>query len=147
MAVHNGKYVDQRLVVNEVLISRLADLMVLTNMHKHEMKKELEENFSETFKGKEIYIQHYEKLRRAAEKYNRDKFDMTYEDAQTIALARINAIQGDEDASNRDKLMANQQWIDVHGCCAKYSGGSRRFDPDDLKKTLEEIEGDEKQSG
>lgn len=140
----SSKYVDKRLVVNDILIACVADWMVLSNMHKHQMKSRLEKDFEEEFHHKKISIFDFEKLRRAAEKYNREKLDLTFEDAQTIALARINAVQGDPDASNRDKLMANQQWIDVHGCCAKYSGGSRRFDPDEMKKALDEMEIDEK---
>lgn len=140
------KYVDRRLVVNEILIAYCADLLHIEALHKHQIKARIEKDFDDIFKNKRIDPHCFENLLRAAERYNLKRYDITLEEAKATALARIDAIQNDPKASNRDKLMANQQYIDIFGCCAKYSGGGRKYDPEELNKILKEIETDEQHS-
>ena len=131
------------------IIAALADMIALQDLHKHERKKLLEETLQKAYKLEEytIWIGDFEWISRKAEKFNLAVAKMSLSEARSLVLRRMNAIAGDPEAQNRDKIMANQLIVNMAGLDAKFSGGFEDDTTDELVEIFAEIENDKTHGG
>lgn len=157
MSNEKQKYFHSTIAQNDFNLYALT--LILTesqHLYKHERKALLEENLIDNMDGEKkknidrpheywkINMWDFEKLSRRAEKLVRRDSQMTLREARNGSTRRLLNIACDETAQKRDRIMAEQAFINITGLDAKYTGGLDDDLSDELAEALKEIGEDEK---
>jgi len=150
------KYFSTTIAQNDFNLYALAKIFTESqNLYKHEMKLLLEENLiyaldkekSEEHDGWKVSIFDFEKLSRRAEKLVLRDSKMSLKKARAGSTRRLLNIACDETVQKRDRIMAEQAFINITGLDAKYTGGLDDDISDELGEALAAIAHDEEHGG